>query len=117
MDAGKCHNGDNRFTFIGQVGIVTAVDNEAQIPQVWVTFNGGRTSYQFNQEDVQLETRSKSMYEIWWVVRSLSNFTIQKKKGFNITEPSCTFDLTNNRYLPYALLNSTGGPMDVTYFG
>jgi hypothetical protein len=98
-DDGKCRSGDNKFTFIGQVGIVTAVDNDAAIPKVWATFNGGRTSYRFDQQDVQLETRSKSQYEIWWVVRSPSFFTVQKKKAFNITTPACTFDLTNNRFL------------------
>jgi hypothetical protein len=97
LDSGKCRLSDNRFTFIGQVGIVTAVDNDATIPKVWVTFNNNRTSYEFSQEDVQLETRSKSQYEIWWVVRSPSYRTVHKKKAFNITSPSCTFDLTNNR--------------------
>lgn len=62
LDLGKCRLNDLRFTFIGQVGIVTAVDNIAVIPQVWVSFNEGRTSYQFSQVDVELETRSKSMY-------------------------------------------------------
>lgn len=38
------------------------MDNEAVIPQVWVTFNNNRTSYQFNQRDVKLETTPKSMY-------------------------------------------------------
>ena len=62
LDLGKCRFNDLRFTFIGQIGIVTAVDNIAVIPQVWVSFNEGRTSYQFDQQDVELETRSKSMY-------------------------------------------------------
>lgn len=110
LDAGKCFPQDRRFTFIGQVGIVTALDNEAAIPQVWLTFNDGRTSYQFSQEDVKLETY-KSMYEIWWVVRSKSWSTVQKRKGFNITSPACTFDTTNNRYLPYTILKD-GEPMD-----
>lgn len=51
-----------KFTFIGRIGVVTAVDNEAVIPMVWVSFNYGRTSYQFEQSQVELETRSKSMY-------------------------------------------------------
>jgi hypothetical protein len=44
------------------VGLVTAIDNAAQIPTVRVSFNEGRTSYQFNQADVKLETTPKSMY-------------------------------------------------------
>lgn len=97
LQSGKCQYTDDRFTFIGQVGIVTKVDNEARIPQVWVSFNNNRTSYQFSQEDVVLETY-KSQYEIWWVVRSKSNLTVRKRKGFNVTSPPCTFDTTNNRY-------------------
>lgn len=111
LDLGKCRLSDLRFTFVGRVGVVTALDNTAVIPQVWVTFNNGRTSYQFSQEDVKLETTPKSMYEIWWVVRSPSEFTVQKRKGFNITNPQCTFDTTNNRYYPYAILRD-GVPLD-----
>lgn len=61
LDAGKCRPQNRRLTFIGQVGVVTKVDNVAAIPQVWLTFNDGRTSYQFSQEDVKLETY-KSIY-------------------------------------------------------
>jgi hypothetical protein len=96
IDAGKCGGTDLRFTFIGQVGVVTSVDNEATIPQVTVTFNNNRTSYQFSQEDVELQ-KYKSQFELWWVVRSPALNTVQKRKGFNITNPSCTFDSTNNR--------------------
>lgn len=97
LDLGKCRRSDLRFTFRGRVGLVTALDNAAEIPMVWVSFNEGRTSYKFRQEHVKLETTPKSMYEIWWVVRSPSEFTVQKRKGFNVTEPSCTFDTTHNR--------------------
>jgi hypothetical protein len=37
------------------------------------------------------------------VVRSPSEFTVQKRKGFNVTEPQCTFDTTHNRCGPYSL--------------
>eukprot|EP01034_Spumella_vulgaris_P029738 gene29738-36833_t len=104
LDSGKCRGSDLRFTFIGRVGIVTSLDNEAEIPTVSVTFNNWRTSYTFYQSDVKLETTSKSMYEIWWVVRSKVARTVMKRKGFNITNPLCTFDTTNNRYFPYAIL-------------
>lgn len=103
FDLGKCRLSDLRFTFRGRVGLVTALDNAAEIPMVWVSFNEGRTSYLFRQEHVKLETTPKSMYEIWWVVRSPSEFTVQKRKGFNVTEPSCTFDTTHNRYVLYLL--------------
>ena len=39
--------------------------------------------------------------EIWWVVRSPTHYTVQKRKGFNVTSPKCTFDTTNNRYASY----------------
>lgn len=108
VDAGKCkgdlRGDDLKYTFIGYVGRVTKLDNRAAIPQVWVTFNDGRTSYQFDQEMVSLE-RYKSMYEIWWVIRTPSEFIVQKRKGFNITSPLCTFDKTNDRYFPYTMLD------------
>lgn len=44
------------------MGLVTFVDNAAQIPTVSVSFNEGRTSYVFFQSDVKLETTPKSMY-------------------------------------------------------
>jgi hypothetical protein len=61
-DQGKCKRADLRFTFRGRVGMVTALDNAADIPQVMVSFNEGRTPYQFNQKHVRLETTPKSMY-------------------------------------------------------
>lgn len=61
-NSGTCDDKDLKFTFVGQVGLVTALANDLAIPQVWITFNGGRTSYQFSQQDVKLETASKSMY-------------------------------------------------------
>lgn len=61
-DDTKCKFSDLKFTFVGQVGLITDLDNEADIPQAWVTFNNGRTSYQFSQEDLILETRTQSMY-------------------------------------------------------
>ena len=54
---------------------------------------------------------SLSMYEIWWVLRTKSEFVVQKRKGFNITSPKCTFDIVNNRYLPYTLIRD-GIPQD-----
>lgn len=112
LDDGKCRSSDLRFTFIGQVGIVTALDNDAQIPSVMVSFNNNRTSYSFSQEDVELE-KYRSQYELWWVVRSPAFNTVQKRKGFNVTNPSCTFDSTNNRYFPYAILKN-GVPVDTS---
>ena len=104
FDAGKCIAPDLRFTFIGKVGIVTAFDDVSVIPTAWVSFNEGRTSYLFLMSDVKIETY-RSMYEIWWVVKTPTGNTIQKRKGFNITSPTCTLDSTTKKlYFPYSLL-------------
>jgi len=105
-----CKADDNLFSFTGQVGVVTAMDNLAPVPQISVSFNGGRTSYGFDQRFVKLNKPQKSEYEIWWVLRTKSGRTVQKRKGFNVTSPSCTFDEANNRYFPYALLDAANIP-------
>eukprot|EP01035_Chromulina_nebulosa_P019926 gene19926-25887_t len=110
---GTCNTNDLTFTFVGQVGIVTSLDDTSDIPTVMVSFNNGRTSYKFAQSHVILETY-KSMYEIWWVLRTKSNYIIQKRKGFNITSPTCTFDATNNRYFPFAELTDAGTTADIS---
>ena len=62
MDLGKCGKSDQRFTFIGRVGVVTKLDNLQVIPKALVSFNNGRTSYEFNQKHMKLETSPISMY-------------------------------------------------------
>lgn len=64
-DAGACQKRDLAFTFVGQVGRVTAVDYSATIPSLRVTFNDGRTDYSFIQRDAVPEYRKKSMYGEW----------------------------------------------------
>ena len=49
--------------------------------------------------------------ELWWVLRTPSEFKIMKKKGFAVSTPDCTFDAANNRYFPYAKLDDTGFPI------
>ncbi len=112
---GGCSGLDSPFTFAGQVGYVTAVETSLDSP-VQVTFNGGRTSYSFSSQHLALEYRQRSMYELWWVVRTKSDRRIQKRKGFNVTSPSCTFDLTNNRYFPWASLNKDGTPIEAMFY-
>jgi hypothetical protein len=62
LDQGKCKKADLRFTFQGRVGLITSIDDAAEIPKVTVSFNEGRTSYEFDQSDVKLETTPRSMY-------------------------------------------------------
>jgi hypothetical protein len=57
-----CPGEDSFFSFEGRVGVVTTVVESDTAPAVWVTFNGGRTSYFFLQEHIQLEYRQRSMY-------------------------------------------------------
>ena len=97
--------GDSEFSFVGRVGRVVAVDDVADPPTVTVTFNDGRTAYTFLQSEVQLE-RALSMYELWWVQRSRSGFTVQVRKGFNVTYPPCTFDGIHQRYSSRGLRSS-----------
>jgi hypothetical protein len=90
--------GENaQFNFIGQLGRVVAIDYSSFIPVLTVTFNDGRTFYDIPQDVLKLEYQ-RSMYEIWWVQRTPSEFIVQKRKGFNITSPICTFDIVNDRY-------------------
>lgn len=105
-----CDPRDSDFNFIGRVGRVTDIDATPKVPLVRVTFNDGRTSYVFEETDLKLETHL-SMYELWWVQRTRSEFIVQRRKGFNVTNPVCTFDLINNRYFPYAQLDANNNPI------
>jgi len=106
----QCENDDLVFSFVGRVGRVVAYDPTPITPVVTVTFNDGRTAYDIEEDDLNLEY-TKSMYEIWWVQRTRSEFVVEKRKGFNITEPICTFDTVNDRYFPWAVLED-GVPQD-----
>jgi hypothetical protein len=99
----KCKKEDLLFSFIGRVGRVVARDDTKDPAEVFVTFNDGRTNYMFTEEMLTLES-GKSMYEVWWVVRTKSEFVVQKRKGFNVSSPQCTFDTVNDRYFPYTKL-------------
>lgn len=109
IDNGKCTKNDFYLSFIGQVGVVTAIKEgvDNPIPIVSVTFNDGRSSYDFLQTNLKLE-EYKSMYELWWVLRTPSEYTVLKRKGFAVSTPECTFDSANNKYFPYAKVNADG---------
>lgn len=87
---------NNVYHFIGLLGRVVALDTQPFIPVATVTFNDGRTSYDFEVDVLKLEY-GRSMYEMWWVQRTRSEFIVEKRKGFNVTSPICSFDLTNDR--------------------
>ncbi|CAE7630624.1 unnamed protein product, partial [Symbiodinium microadriaticum] len=77
--SGTCSSDDLRFTFMGRVGRVVGYDPSPITPVVTVTFNNGRTSYDIEEDDLNLEY-TKSMYEIWWVKRTRSEFIVEKRK-------------------------------------
>lgn len=123
---GKCPR-DVYFSFIGQVGKITCVPTEEAACITYdgdkfeddsvyylVSFNDGRTSYPFRSTDLQLH-RSVHNYQLWWVQRTRSNFIIQKKKGFKVAHPTCTFDAVNDRYFPYTIVNDDGSYIDTFY--
>merc|ERR1711991_897481 len=78
-DDRRCEGQDYPFSFAGYVGRVVKYDDSQNPAIVHVTFNDGRTSYQFEEPMVRLER--KSMYEIWWILRTENEFVVQKRKG------------------------------------
>mmetsp|Transcript_6451 Transcript_6451/g.18272 ORF Transcript_6451/g.18272 Transcript_6451/m.18272 type:complete len:552 (-) Transcript_6451:193-1848(-) len=110
----SCQGTDQEYDFRGEHGIVSAIhDVEGRTVGVDLSFNNGRTSYYFavaELEDEQIDMGYN--YELWWVERTPSEFVVRKKKPFRIEEPACTFDLTNDRYFPYALITEDGVAID-----
>ena len=51
----------------------------------------------------------KGAYEIWWVMRTLYNFIVERRIPFKVVSPECDWDPENNRFLPYATLYKTDG--------
>ncbi len=57
-----CGGQDMLFTFTGHVGKITSVpDRDAYEDQYGVTFNGGRTTYMFSEEEIKVEVRQKKL--------------------------------------------------------
>ena len=108
----RCKGNDSLFTFSGEVGKVTRIINHnSGRNQYSVTFNDGRSSYIFEEGNIEVITPN-SNYEIWWVQRTRYKRVIQHKKSFRVTWPSCTFDLVNDDYFPYAQLDGDGNILD-----
>jgi hypothetical protein len=47
-------------------------------------------------------TRNSSPQQVWWVLRTLYNFIVERRLPFRVVSPLCDWDVENNRYLPYA---------------
>ena len=43
-------------------------------------------------------------YELWWVLRALDGFYVQRRLPFAVATPLCDWDARNNRYREYATL-------------
>ena len=76
-----------------------------------VTFNDGRSWYSILEADMVLKPPVHN-YELWWVQRTRSERIVQVRKPFKISLPKCTFDTTNDRYFPYAVLDENGELVD-----
>jgi len=76
-----------------------------------VTFNNGRTFYQFKIKDLEL-VEPKYNYELWFVQRTPYDFVVQQRKPFLVVSPKCTYDGINDQYFPFGFLNEGGAIMD-----
>ncbi len=108
----KCFGNDVTFSFVGEVGRVVKITDGYHGKKFDVTFNSGRTSYSFDENELEL-IPFKSNYDIWWVTRTRNERIVRHKKPFYISSPTCTFDIVNNKYFPYAQLDGLGQPIDI----
>ncbi len=97
----SCLSDDSIFHFRNRIGKVTRMPSNEKQKLVGVTFNDGRTEYFFPQEFLELQ-EPQSNYELWFVQRNRFERILQKRKGFKVVSPECTFDGTNDRYFPFA---------------
>jgi hypothetical protein len=100
---------DHRFSFKDEIGKVFRVSDDKKYG---VSFNDGRSLYWFDRNDLEF-LKPDGSYEVWWVQRNRYERIIQKKKPFRVVWPRCTFDAVNDRYFPYAYLDSSGKPITV----
>lgn len=118
LDSRKCKSSDKVFSFHGAVGKIvnmpspSAIITSANHAIYEVSFNDGRTSYKFPRYMLELVV-PESNYELWFVKRNRFEKLLEKRKGFKVIWPRCTFDVANNRYFPYAILNDEGEILDV----
>ncbi len=104
-----CFSGDSLFHFQNKIGKITMLPkkNDEKVKMYGVTFNDGRTEYYFPKSSLELQ-EPYSNYELWFVQRNRFEKILQKRKGFRVVWPECTFDQVNDRYFPYAEINPDG---------
>lgn len=87
----ECHNSKGVLAFV----------------QLILSFN----SY-FHVSEVSTSLSRRRHVQVWWVQRTLYNFRVQARKPITVASPTCTFDSTNDRYYPYAMLDADGVAID-----
>lgn len=108
----NCIGMDHKFSFRGKMGKVSRLPRKED-DTYGVTFNDGRTEYAFPGHHLELQSLEAN-YELWFVQRNRFEKILQKKKGFRVVWPRCTYDLANDQYLPFAELDSDGNALKIT---
>jgi len=108
-----CKGNDALYSFAGEIGRVTSISpiHDHRQNLYGVSFNDGRTSYIFPDYVLELQNPT-SNYELWFVQRTRNEKILQKRKGFKVIRPACTFDILNDQYLPFTILHD-GQVMEV----
>ena len=117
-NAGAFTNDNHCGTFIEvhlpniTLGLLTGLYNKRQIEEVLIDMklppglpSGYRTiplPTQFNENPRLILCRGD--YQIWWVLRTASEYVIEKRKTIYLTSPICDWDAANMRYKPYATI-------------
>jgi len=105
-DDSDCHGDDFPFSFRNRIGKVVRLPDVAD-NSYGVSFNDGRTVYGFPEYHLKIQM-TPSNYELWFVQRNRFEKILQKKKGFRVIWPLCTFDPINDRYVPFAQVSDNG---------
>ena len=114
---GQCVGKDHRFSFRNEIGKVVKVvdvpDNkggDTSHQAFEVTFNDNRTSYVFSSDELH-HLRPEANYEVWFVQRYRYEKIVRKRKSFRVTWPRCTYDAVNERFFPWAMIDSNANPI------
>ena len=118
MPNNNCFGNDSIHTFANAIGKVVTIENDPLNPSKLfsllhgITFNDGRTVYEFPRHHLEL-VNPGSNFELWFVQRNRFEKILQKKKGFRVSQPQCTFDSINDQYFPFALFSEEGNFIEV----
>jgi hypothetical protein len=94
------------------LGPLTGLYNKKQIEEVLIEVKlpPGLTS---GYRSIPLPTQYKDFprrilcrgsYQVWWVLRTPSEYAIEKRKNMYLNSPICDWDPFNKRYRPYATI-------------